>query len=426
MVSFSFSIIIVLVYSFISCYLNYSYIRKTKQLYGEVSRLFPVYNYIPLSHRYYSLKFGVNLLNPMDRLANIRQQDQNTSQHNLSDAQFRHGLWGTIGVVTLLTNIFLFTMIMSCKRLRMTSNYIIASMCFVGILIALLYLFPRWTIPTFYQNPLLCQILPAIGQGLLLNLNFHVCLVSLERYIIILYPFWHRKYCCKKVLLWIIFIVWLLTISFPFIPLMTYQPIRQHGCNNYIVLDKVSNMIMYCIYFSVFFFFPVTILISTYTCIFTKIMSGQSKFSKTASPFRRKRKTLCHISIIVGLFILIWLPFVIAFFVLQLKTKSKEQLSILTVTQYVSFSYPAINPLLYTYYTTSIREEMIFKITLVLAKCGFNVQIEEPNGIPSRTLIYNHSRQLSARKTSNNDGQVIKIIVEPSAVGSCMHKSTYV
>ena len=362
----------------------------------------------------------------MDRLTTIPQQEQNTSQNNLSDVEFRHALWGSIGVFTLLTNVFLFMMIMSCKRLRMTSNYIIASMCFVGILIALLYLLPRWTIPTFYRNPLLCQILPAIGQGLLLNLNFHVCLVSLERYIIILYPFWHRKYCCKKLLLWIISIVWMLTISFPFIPLMTYQPIHQHGCNNYIVLDKVSNLIMYCVYFSVFFFFPVTILISTYTCIFAKIISGQTKFSKRANIFRRKRKTLCHISIIVGLFILIWLPFVIAFFVLQLRTKTKQQLEILTITQYVSFSYPAINPLLYTYYTTSIREEIIFKIKLVLAKCGFNVQIDEPNGVPSRTLLYNHSRQLSARKASNNENQLIKIIIEPSTLGPYSHKSTYV
>ncbi|RDD39263.1 Octopamine receptor beta-2R [Trichoplax sp. H2] len=350
----------------------------------------------------------------------------NQAQSNSSSLEFQHGLWGSIGVMTLLTNIFLFSMIVSCKRLRIISNYIIASMCFVGILIALLYLLPRWTIPIFYRDPFLCQILPALGQGLLLNLNFHVCLVSLERYIIILYPFWHRQYCCKKVLSWILLTVWFFTVSFPFIPLMTYQPIRQHGCNNYIVVDKAPNLIMYYIYFSVFFFFPVAILISTYTCIFSKIMSGESKVSKTNSPFVRKRKTLCHISIIVGLFIITWLPFVIAFFALQLREKTQAQLDVLTVTQYISFSYPAINPLLYTYYTNSIREEIIFNIKILLIKCGFDIRIDEPNGVPTRTVIYMHSRQLSAKKLFNNDNQSNKVATEISYMASSKSKSTLV
>ncbi|RDD39264.1 Alpha-1A adrenergic receptor [Trichoplax sp. H2] len=282
-------------------------------------------------------------------------------------------LWGIISILTIITNAGLLFILLKKRHSEIVSRSILISIAMASILFTILYLLPRWSIPYFYLNSILCYILPRLGQSFVLNINFHVWMIAVDRYLFIVHPLGHRIYCTKKTTYIALIVVWIVTLIMPFVPLMTYSPIDPGSCN-YTVPDVLSNKIFYLAYFILFFFVPVTIIITAYSGILIMLYTRRRRYRQrliinihrcALKSQSSNRRILAYMLIFIGVFVLFWLPFVLVFLILQLRPKTEFQLYTIGITQFLAFSYPAVNPLIYSYFTLKIRKE----ITSMLRQC---------------------------------------------------------
>ncbi|RDD38001.1 Rhodopsin, GQ-coupled [Trichoplax sp. H2] len=298
-----------------------------------------------------------------------------------ADAIAESVVWGIIALLTVITNSCLLYILIKKRHLKIVSRPILISIAIASILFAILYILPRWSIPNIYHNPILCHILPVLGQSFILTINFHVWIIAVDRYIFIVHPQRHRAHCTRTTTWTILLVVWIITLLMPFVPLMTYSPIDPKTCD-YIVQDNLSNEIFYLTYFIVFFFVPLIIITVVYIGILIMLHSKQKRYRQqlsmdtyglTQKHHIKNGRTLAHMLTFIGVFVIFWLPFVLTFLILQLRPKTDLQLQVLKVTQYIAFSYPAFNPIIYSYFTLKIRREIFSMFRQCKNKLGCNI-----------------------------------------------------
>ncbi|EDV28454.1 Alpha-1A adrenergic receptor [Trichoplax sp. H2] len=282
--------------------------------------------------------------------------------------------WFTIANATILTNFGMALIILS-KQLNKTVNItVLTSMSFVGMLFAIIYLYPRLVIPDLNDiSPLLCSILPQIGHFTIINLNFHVCLISLDKFYSVSAPFSYQKHATVKKAIVAIVVIWFISVVITTLPLYTFRNIHEsHKCISY-SSDLQAELIFQLFIYSTFFFLPLLIIIVVYgrlimiSCKITSksmtitVVSRQcnQSHSRRAISTRnivKNRKAIVQTAVIIGIFIVLQTPFVIAFLVIQLDLHpSESDVLAIKITRFLAFSYPGINPLVYAYYTADIK-----------------------------------------------------------------------
>ncbi|RDD43949.1 5-hydroxytryptamine receptor 6, partial [Trichoplax sp. H2] len=127
---------------------------------------------------------------------NITHQTSNSNNYQLIEAE-SIVVYSVISGLTILTNVSMLVLIISERKLHTMSNWIMASMFFTGIIFGLFYLLPRWALHNLwvYKDPIACTVLPQTGLALILNFNLHLTLVSLDRYLCVMFPI---KYKIRK------------------------------------------------------------------------------------------------------------------------------------------------------------------------------------------------------------------------------------
>ena len=269
--------------------------------------------------------------------------------------------------LTILTNVSMLSLIIAVRKLHTMSNWIMASMFCTGIIFAVFYLLPRWVL--YYQwvvkEPIVCTVLPLTGIGVIVNLNLHLTLVSLDRYFCVIFPFKYEMRKTRVIARSSVAAVWFLSVLGAYLPLFTFLPPPYKRCTTLQPANRVHYVYLLTI-FSVLFFFPLLVLIVTYTQILVIVNSHTQRdkiISRRASTplsvIKRNIRAIKHMAIMIGIFILFWLPYVIIFLVLySYKSVPKSTAQVIRSLQYLAFSYPAINPLLYGYFTASLRREI--------------------------------------------------------------------
>ncbi|EDV21184.1 uncharacterized protein TRIADDRAFT_60138 [Trichoplax adhaerens] len=270
-----------------------------------------------------------------------------------------------IGTITVATNSFLLIVLVSKRHLRTASNTLLVSTLIVGILFALLYLIPRWAIPYTGQLPILCALLPSIGQAFFININLHVCSISLERYICIANPFLYDRIGKRRNFIILIILLWVTSTISQFIPLFTFKPIKS-TCY-YWADDLVAQRYFLIATFVILFFVPLTIIVVSYCRIYVIVNLHVAQFQQIVKQLNsnkekltKDRKAIKQIVAMISVFIISFLPFVIEFLIWQDKEFEGSEADIITlrVTQFLAFSYPAISPLLCCWFKANLRREV--------------------------------------------------------------------
>ena len=121
------------------------------------------------------------------------------------------GLTVTIGLITAIENLFLIGLVISSPQLRTRKNYVITSLAIVDLLSGIsntLWLF----IQDFRQKVLdieLCQIVYAIWCFPLFNSVLHLILLTLDRYIAVVYSLQYHSLMTTPRLFICICLCWL-------------------------------------------------------------------------------------------------------------------------------------------------------------------------------------------------------------------------
>lgn len=228
-----------------------------------------------------------------------------------------------------------------------------------AILIAVLYLIPRQVVEanTLMKSPLFCNLSLTFGISFFINLNFHMCILSLERYFSVVYPFYYKYIITRRNIIIILLISWLFSVVVGFIPYMIFFNLNNQICtarSN----DQQAEIIYYYIVFIILFYIPLIVIIATYArivWIVRTMNNDQRKTSYMVIAEKKNKKALLQVSIIVGIFCLCWTPYTTYYLVIRLDIRD-FYIMIWRPLQILAFSNPAISPLLFAYFNADVRE----------------------------------------------------------------------
>ncbi|RDD42859.1 Beta-2 adrenergic receptor [Trichoplax sp. H2] len=290
--------------------------------------------------------------------------------------------WLVIAMLILVTNLFVLSIILIRKNLRNPSNAILCSMFICGCTIPIVYIFPGRVFEEWrFQSIFLCSTSPSFAFASITCYNLHICGICLDKMMSILTPFRHRILSNTRNIAILIAAFWIIPYVTGFIPLYTYRPYSSQFC----VYDNRSHQIIQndqifqTIFFVTLIFIPMLTTIMLYSVALVKInRKSGSKILADAinqtvqkSNLSRNLKVLRQLFFVLGLFAICWLPFFILFVVQQYYFNETTRL-VYSVFRYLALTYPIINPALVSFFTSSIRDEIMYLFNLRTKEINFS------------------------------------------------------
>ncbi|EDV24345.1 uncharacterized protein TRIADDRAFT_57727 [Trichoplax adhaerens] len=277
----------------------------------------------------------------------------------------------SIGCLAVMTNVAVMMLICARKRLHNSSNLILCSKFFAGALFGGLYVIPTFGFPQIQTFFPFCIILPLLAQSMSININYHISLISYDRYCHVIYPLHSPLTPVKKSLS--ILLIWIASLAAPAIVTMSVVPPgNMTACDVNFQLDTGSQLLLKS-FSALLFFIPLGVTIIFYVRILIVIWSRKRSISALVSNrpliLRAKRKTraITHILMIIGIFSFCWSPYIISSFINGWLNEDVFYyvygISILLI-----FIYATVNPLVYLFNTQSLRIEMVEVICIFKSK----------------------------------------------------------
>ncbi|EDV20110.1 uncharacterized protein TRIADDRAFT_61508 [Trichoplax adhaerens] len=332
-------------------------------------------------------------------------------------------VWLCVACFITVGNSILLVFIALQKRLRTISNCILISMSLDAILIAVLYLVPRQVLEasTLKKSPLFCNLSLTFGISFFINLNFHMCILSLERYFSVVYPFRYKSLITQRNVIIVLLISWAFSTLAGFIPFMIFFNLSNQVCTNR-SNDELAETIYYYIVFIILFYIPLIIIIATYTRIVWIVRTMNRNHLRTKNSIiteKKNKKALLQVSIIVGIFCLCWIPYTTYYLILRLDMND-FLISIWRPLQILAFSNPAISPLLFAYFNADVREaakDCLIKTSKLNISTSAATDLTSARSSFSKYLHKSRSRELT-----ENRGRLISAL--PSIPLSASSTST--
>ena len=209
--------------------------------------------------------------------------------------------------------------------------------------------------------------------------NWALCLVSVERYFAILYPFNHNLYV--QYIKYISIVIWCFVLA--------HNSVMLHYTDAFILIDDMymcgPNMLAYPLYILLLNVFdlllPNTIIVYTYIKIHREVQrhnkeiavntlrSTSTKGDDLDTQANTEWKAALVIIAIVGVFNVCWLPFGIGMMVYALNAPMPY--GIAASLFWIALTQAGVNPLVYTILNRTYRKEM-----MRMLKCQLPIQRE--------------------------------------------------
>lgn len=307
------------------------------------------------------------------------------------------------------------------RKLRIITNYYVISLAFADMLVAMfamtfnasVQIFDRWLFSIF-----MCNVWNSLDVYFSTASILHLCCISVDRYYAIVKPLVYNIKMTKRVVAMMLFATWISPAVLSFVPIFmgwytteeNLEEVYQHPERCMFVVNRI-----YCVISSsISFWIPCTIMMFTYHAIFqeanrqekemhsrlgTAILlqqnnangdmlqnSGGSSKALTSNEInqdlhhtptkeriitkmKREHKAARTLSIIMGTFILCWLPFFLWYTITTLCGKPCDCPDMVVVVVFwIGYFNSTLNPLIYAYFNRDFREA--FKNTLQCVFCS--------------------------------------------------------
>ncbi|XP_072550853.1 trace amine-associated receptor 4-like [Salminus brasiliensis] len=286
---------------------------------------------------------------------------------------------GTI-LMTVFGNLLVMITISHFKQLQSPTNLIILSMALVDCLLGCLIMpfsMVRWLERCWFLGEIFCQIHSGLDMTLSIASILHLCLVSIDRYLAICKPLSYKTKVTNGKVAVCIVVIWLFSVTYSFGIVLSKVNVTglenllmQASCvgNCALIFNLESGVILSL----VAFFIPGAIMSSLYLKIFhvarkqAKIMSERLTVRQNGgmvvhSAEQRERKAAKTLGIVMGIFLLCWLPFFIVTLtdpVLNFPTP----LDVFDALVWFGYLNSTFNPLVYGFFYP--RFQRAFKIII--------------------------------------------------------------
>ena len=287
-------------------------------------------------------------------------------------------LWFSLsGLAAATGNAVVLWLLYKNESLRTISNRFLASLSVADFLVGLV-IDPAWIAIRCLIQPRETNILIDITRALWIHTTaattFNLCCVSVDRFIVIRFPFRYQDIVTKKRCYTAIILVWLISLGLPF--------------SSMSVDDEKNNVVELVLSVALItFVFPLFVVSFCYICIlrearkqFRKILIGENPLNYDENirvNTMQNFKAIKTVGVVLGVCIITWMPSLVLLLVqcYYLATDEKCKHNKLFVfwpwAEAIAFTSSAINPWIYYFRNTVFRQA--FRRTFHWLPCRLTV-----------------------------------------------------
>ncbi|RDD36354.1 Alpha-1A adrenergic receptor [Trichoplax sp. H2] len=272
--------------------------------------------------------------------------------------------------LSIFTNGIAILVIAMNRKIWNITHGILASMFTASLLYETLYALPfnHFLSELAFSAPLFCSLIRGIGLTLMFITTLHHCLICLNRYLNLAYPFTYRQRASYRYALPAIIMVWIIGIITGSIPYYSFRiPVPTNRC--IVSIDNEAERIYVNTATSILYFLPLVIMIISYGHLFYVINNKPKVLSlirsnKVSQSFLEVNKKLIQQTFgILGVYIILWMPYQTIFLLISNYNVSFPLYNAFRMLRLFALFYLVINPLLFIYHISTLRKETMRTFT---------------------------------------------------------------
>ncbi|KAG8579640.1 hypothetical protein GDO81_010983 [Engystomops pustulosus] len=368
---------------------------------------------------------------------------------------------GAFICVAIVGNIMVIISVVTNRQLRIPTNYLIVNLAIADLLLsttvlpfsATLEIISYWVFGRIF-----CDIWAAMDVLCCTASIFSLCAISIDRYIGVRYSLQYPTIVTRKRVLLVLFGVWVLSIVISIGPLLGWK--QQHVTD---ALEcEITTEPFYAIFSSLTsFFIPLIVILVMYCRVYVvakritknleagvmkertdskeltlrihcrntndgspnsknKNQQPRSSLSLKLLKFSREKKAAKTLGIVVGLFILCWLPFFTSLPLGSIFKTLEPPLTVQKVIFWLGYFNSCLNPIIYPCSSKEFKRAFIR-----ILKCQWGNQrrsgLRRNQFHPRSSSTYTHSRKSSMDERNFMNGSQ-KTVVSVASSPGCMRK----
>ncbi|XP_047430029.1 trace amine-associated receptor 1-like [Mugil cephalus] len=263
---------------------------------------------------------------------------------------------GSCSAVTVCGNLLVITSIIYFKQLHTPTNSLILSLAVCDLLVGLL-VFPltmEFSISScLYYGDLFCKVRGSFEVSLCTSSILNLCCISVDRYYAVCQPLTYRTKMNHNTVSLMILLSWfisvLIAISFIIVG-VNREKCAEKCFNDTVIVDTMALV------FS--FYLPVIVMLCIYLKIFLvaqrQARSIQNTTKSGATINKMERKATKTLVIVMGVFLLCWLPFFLCTTVLSF-SRVYMPLPLTELLNWLALSNSMLNPFIYAFFYSWFR-----------------------------------------------------------------------
>ncbi|XP_053316245.1 trace amine-associated receptor 4-like [Spea bombifrons] len=288
-------------------------------------------------------------------------------------------------IMTIVGNLMVITSVAHFKELHSPTNFLILSLAITDFLLGLVvmpYSMIRSVTSCWYFGDLFCKLHNSLDMMFCTTSIFHLFFIALDRYYAVCHPLHYYRKITIPVIGVYLFISWSFPCVYSFSLVLSNVNMEGLGDKVHSLSCTGSCALLFNKRWSIFntlicFYIPGTMMIGIYIHIFyiarkqAKMIQGQPNYmesnTKSKNSLKIESKAAKTLSLIMGVFILCWLPFFIVALVdpfLNFTTSDNINNAVLWLGYFNSTVNPIIYALFYPWFQKSfgfIIKGTIFK-----------------------------------------------------------------
>lgn len=262
---------------------------------------------------------------------------------------------GSVAVLTVCGNLLVILAIIYFRQLHTPTNFLVLSLAVADLLVGALVLpltMEFSATSCLFYSVFFCKIRGAFDVSLCTASILNLCCISIDRYYAVCHPLKYRTKINDRVVVVMILLSWALSVltGIGYISAGLTSGNCDTKCFAYFIIANILGLV-----FS--FYLPVIVML----CIYVKIFLAAQRQAKSirnaksvGAVSKRGRKATKTLAIVLGVFLLCWLPFFLCTTILSF-SHVNVSLVLTETLNYLALSNSMINPFIYAFFYSWYR-----------------------------------------------------------------------